>query len=550
MSAASPESTRPSGQLQQYLRDVGALLRAGDRQRAIRLSAQAVASGHEHINLLTLAAYEHLGSGRTEAALACASRARELGPRDVDALNVLGLCLVAADRGRGALPIYDAALRQAPNAAHVHYNKGRALEDLNETAHARIAYERTIALQPAHSQALTRLATFAALRGDAITARSYAQRALQLDPGSSAAELALAMADIEEKRFDNAMTRLVPLTRSENPSARNRAIALSLLGDALDGLDRVTEAFSAYSASNALLRTIHQPIYGAQDMETAAERVSRMVGYFHDNPPKPDMLAPGGTSPVGIHVFLIGFPRSGTTLLEQILDAHPDVETMTERDCLIDAANEFLLPGDGLQRLATLHDTERKKYRQAYWRRVAEYGHTASRPVFIDKMPLNTVLLCLIARLFPDAKILFALRDPRDVVLSCFRRRFGFTAQMFELLTLEGAARYYDLVRQLGEICAPLFGEKLHYLRYEDMVRDFEGESGKTCAFLGISPHRSMSEFATRVRAKDINTPSAGQVARGLYTEGVGQWRRYAQQLQPVLPVLAPWMARFGYGGP
>ena len=160
---------------------------------------------------------------------------------------------------------------------------------------------------------------------------------------------------------------------------------------------------------------------------------------------------PSAKSPLHTHVFLVGFPRSGTTLLEQILASHGDVDAMEERDCLTRAFDDFVMKDGGLDRLARMRGAELDPWRKAYWKYAADSGFSPERGVFIDKMPLNTVLLPVIAKLFPGAKILFALRDPRDVVLSCFRRRFGMSPQMYRFLTLEGAAAYYDQVMTLGD---------------------------------------------------------------------------------------------------
>ncbi|MBU6296694.1 MAG: sulfotransferase, partial [Alphaproteobacteria bacterium] len=222
-------------------------------------------------------------------------------------------------------------------------------------------------------------------------------------------------------------------------------------------------------------------------------------------------------------------------------------ETMEERDCFTAAFDDFVMAEGGLDRLSKLSGDALDPWRKAYWTFAADCGFVPGSRVFIDKMPLNTVLLPLVAKLFPQAKILFALRDPRDVVLSCFRRRFGMSAQMYELLTLEGAARYYDAAMTLGEIYRGLFALDTHVLKYEDMVGDFEGETRKVCAFLGLEWDEGMRGFAEKTRARAVNTPSAAQVARGLYSQGAGQWRAYRRELEPVLPLLKPWCGKFGY---
>ncbi len=246
-------------------------------------------------------------------------------------------------------------------------------------------------------------------------------------------------------------------------------------------------------------------------------------------------------------MFLVGFPRSGTTLLEQVLAAHPAVEAMEEHPCLADSATAFFGSDAALDRLAALTGDELAPWREAYWRRVAEAGAAPSKAVFIDKMPLNLVFLPLIAKLFPSAKILLALRDPRDVVLSCLRRRFAMNAGMYEFTTLQSTAAYYEAVMTLAQVYRQTLALDICETRHEDLVGDFDTEARRLCDFLGIEFRGEMRGFAGRARAQNIDTPSSAQVARGLSTAGLAQWRRYREQLSPILPVLAPFVARFGY---
>ena len=153
----------------------------------------------------------------------------------------------------------------------------------------------------------------------------------------------------------------------------------------------------------------------------------------------------------------------------------------------------------------------------------------------------------VIAKLFPGARVLFARRDPRDVVLSCFRRRFGMNPSMYQLLTLDGAAGFYDAVMRLSEVYRPLLPLARHEVRYESIVDDFESSVRAACDFIGLEWDDSMLNFAAKARMRGISTPSAAQVARGLNREGQGAWRRYRDQMAAVLPLLEPWVERFGY---
>jgi tetratricopeptide (TPR) repeat protein len=523
---------------------VDAALWASDMAGAMGLAADAVGIGASHPTLLGLAGLKRMHAGDNAGALPLLLQAREQTPRHVDLLNALGECLSRLGRPREALEAFDTALAIAPDT-RLHFGRALALEDLSELDSARAAFEQVVALDPAHSEALSRLALLVLQRGNVSAARDLAARALAIDPRDAAARIALTSAALEQKDMTTAELQVSALVQDPDLGPANRAYALSLAGDILDSQDRTAEAFAAYAASKAVQRTAYAPAMAG--FETVLAREFRLTTYFRLADAS---LWQGAQQPQAdrrTHVFLVGFPRSGTTLLEQVLASHPDVAAMEERTCLMDSAAEFFGSDADLDRLAALSEAELDTWRQAYWKRVAETEPLLSRPVFVDKMPLNAVFLPLIAKLFPAAKILFALRDPRDVVLSCFRRRFAMNAGMYEFTALDTSAAYYAAVMELMQVYSQKLTLDLFPARHESLVADFEGEARRLCGFLGLEFRDEMRGFAGRAKTQTIDTPSGAQIARGLSDAGMAQWRRYAAQLEPVLPMLAPFVARFGY---
>jgi hypothetical protein len=251
--------------------------------------------------------------------------------------------------------------------------------------------------------------------------------------------------------------------------------------------------------------------------------------------------------PVLCHAFIAGFPRSGTTLLENILAAHPKVSTLAEKSTLADAAPHYLSNESGLKRFETLSPADTRDARRNYWRRVRQFGADPDGKVFVDENPLNTLWLALIAKLFPGAKVIFAVRDPRDVVFSCFRRSLQMSLPTYEFLTLERAAQFYAGTMRLAEIYRNTLGLEWTDIRHESLVANFEAETARICGFLGLAYDSAMRDFGERARTRAIPTASAPQIVRGLNSDGVGQWRHYSSELQPVLPILAPWVESFGY---
>jgi tetratricopeptide (TPR) repeat protein len=533
--------------LQDALGRVQKSLQAGQIAEAMRTAHDAVERGLVHPGLLTLAAQQEIESGRFEAALALAERACSLAPRDGDALRTKAMALNGLGRKIDAIVAYDQALVAAPNMASAYYDLGLIYLELLEQRMAQEAFENTISLRPAHAGALAELAAMAKTRGDAVVARGYAERALRARPGQIASRVLLADLDVEARDFGAAEKRLDALLAEPGLGAVNRSLVLGLQADMLDDQGKQADAFKRYGESNALLREHYRASFDAPGMERAVVRADRLAAFLRDAPAERwrDCAQGNYRSPVDGHVLLVGFPRSGTTLLEQVLAGHGFIEAIEERGCFTEAMTDFIVPLDGMARLEALEGDDLARYREAYWQEARAAGAKLDR-VFVDKMPLNLLNLGLAAKLFPQAKVILALRDPRDVVLSCFRRRFQMTANMYELLDLDDAARFYAAVMDAGEAAREKLSLPVFESRYETLVGGIEAQARALCDFLGLPYDARMLDFAATARDRAIATPSGAQVVRDLHS-GEGQWRAYQDQMRSVLPILAPWVARYGY---
>ncbi len=533
---------------QQFLRALAAAVQARDIERAFAIAEEALGKGVEHPRLLGLAAQKRLRSGDAEGAYPILVRARELDGRNADILNDLGLCMMQTGRAREALGVFDAALRQSPGSAKLFFNKALTYEILGELDYERRALERVIAIEPNHVPALNLLALLAADRNDAKAAREYATRSLAISPSEVLARIALATVEVGDHDYSAARQNLEPLFQKPGLDPENRSLAQTLMGDVLDGEADYAAAFRFYSASKEVLRTHYAPTYTTRAEETVQARIARLRNYFSSAPSETWRADKDNTdTETRAPVFLTGFLRSGTTLLGQVLAGHSDVAVMHERDCLADAVSDFVVPQDGLDRLVKLDRAAIETYADRYWARARDYGQELRRDVFVDKAPTMVPLLPIVAKLFPQAKVLFVIRDPRDVVLSCFRRRFAMTAEKFDMLTLADIAATYTATMELAELYRTRLGLDMYDVRYESLTSDFETEVCGICEFLGLAWQPAMADFGARVKTSNIDTPNIAQLARGLSRQGVGHWRNYKNELKPILPALAPWCERFGY---
>ena len=260
-----------------------------------------------------------------------------------------------------------------------------------------------------------------------------------------------------------------------------------------------------------------------------------------------DSSAPDSTnSPI----FIVGFPRSGTTLLEQMIEAHPGVRSMDERAFLQNVINRMQSMGnleypDDLDKLDASALAE---LREVYWTCVAGVLKLAPGERLVDKNPLNVLRLPLIHRIFPNARIILALRHPCDVLLSNYMQCFHAPSYQILCSSFERLARGYADTMKFWLAHAKLFSAAILELRYEDLLDDTQAQIQRVAAHLDLDDPAALYGYREHAIAKGfISTPSYSQVVQPLTKKAVGRWQRYRDQLEPVLPLLKPAMARWGY---
>ena len=534
------------------LADIEAAVASNNLPQAVELARRALDDGLLHPMLLNLRSYWLLQQGRDQEALADLAQAVEIAPRDLHARNAYGLLLGQHARWPEALDVLKGSVRLAPDFAVARFSFGWALESTGSLVEARSHYERAVALDPRFVEPIARLANLAQRRADWSEARRLANLALGLRPNDYVSLMVLASIAIGEGKLGEAEPIVQRLIAMPPPTPLDGALARGILGDLRHAQARYAQAFAAYAAGNREKFRLYAPHYDKPG-SSATDYCHWLSAYFSDAPADQwsadrQQVPEDGRGGATGHAFLIGFPRSGTTLLETILAAHPDVATLEERDMLGEIATELLSDDAGRDRLAGLSKEELAHWRAHYWARVREQGTNVQGKVFVDKYPLTMMKLSIVAKLFPEARILFALRDPRDVVLSCFRRSFVINSSTFEFLDLERAAKFYDAAMELAGIYKTKLGLAWHEVRHEAVVADLTGEAGRVCEFLGLPWRDELLDFAGHARSRAIGTPSSTQVLQGLSGEGVGLWKHYEAELGPVKGMLDKWAARLNYG--
>jgi len=248
-------------------------------------------------------------------------------------------------------------------------------------------------------------------------------------------------------------------------------------------------------------------------------------------------------------VFIVGFPRSGTTMLEQMLDAHPGYASMDERAILQNCIDWMEAQGKRYPYdLGALDAAQVEAMRQVYWSEIAKVIALAPGQQLVDKNPLNMLRLPMIVRLFPNAKIILALRHPCDVLLSCYMQNFRSPAFMVLCSSLERLAKSYVNAMRFWIHHQALLQPDLLVLKYEETVADFPAQVQRIGGFLGIAQPEFLAGFSEHAARKGyISTPSYSQVVEPVNRRAVDRWHAYAPWLAGALPILQPVAAHWNY---
>lgn len=377
-------------------------------------------------------------------------------------------------------------------------------------------------------------------------ALQHASKASELMPDESNAQILLAALESKTGNLTDSSRRLEAVTRRNGDPNAGRAHLE--LGNILDKRGEFDQAFEHLTtAGNLILDT---PAVRRIDKAAAYNDINQLRAGFDAKflgSSRERVAEDGLPSPV----FLIGFYRSGSTLAEQVLAAHPWLMSSGETHLIGHVLSELsrIAPGGSLSdKIKALGSPQIAHLRKHYWAIACQLlGEKAMHQVFVDKTTLNTLNIELINALFPDAHVIFTIRDPRDVCLSCIMQSFVLSPLTIHLLDWQDCARFYAAV--MGYWLSVRDALSVHWteLRYEDLVTDLEGQFRPIFEKMGLEWSDACLEFYRHARNKRIQTPSYDQVTRPLYTSSSGRWHSYQRHYAPILPLLEPFIKRFGY---
>jgi tetratricopeptide (TPR) repeat protein len=443
------------------------------------------------------------------------------------------------------------ALRVATQKAETLAEAGRRCQQFGNLEMAKGYFELASREKGAKPDVFVTLAEMSERRARLQEANDLVERALKLDASYPPARLVQARLERLSGRLTEAESRVRALVKGA-PGDPWWGHCWYELGEILDRLGHYDEAMEAFLEAKALIRPA--VANHAATLRRIQTRVREMETNITDSLFERWATAREALQPLRRFGILCGHPRSGTTLLEQVLDSHPEVTSTEETHILHDEAylplsRGFPAEASVLEVLDSAPLSRLRQSREDYFRFTECFlGEKLGDRTLVDKNPALNTLIPAAVRIFPEAKFLIALRDPRDVCLSCFMQTLSPNPISSAYLSLEGTVTQYLSVMGFWRTLLPRLRNPFLEVRYEELVDDLEGTSRKTLRFLEVPWDERVLRFDEHARSKAVQSPSYAEVVKPITKRAIGRWQNYRRHLEPYLARLDPIIKALGYG--
>jgi tetratricopeptide (TPR) repeat protein len=507
--------------------------RQGDAVRGVEHLGLAVEAEPTNAGFKVMLARAHIDSGNPAAVLQMEKPPSAPTPAELALWHARAEAAGAIGSGAEAVEAWTIVANHSPTDPEAWINLGRSLLAANRFREAKAAYLQALGTSPCGIPALLELGLIYERTNELHQLGELLESALRNGVGKDELGYLWAVWELRAGRLGSARELLLESEPTQDPARwhRLRAKIADKEGDtevAFDSTVAMNQAmpdFDGWRIRASAFRLDLRELAGAITPEWAA-RIP-LLGASEDRAP----------------VFLVGFPRSGTTLLDTFLMGHPSIAVLEEKE-ILRRAGEVVGP----QKL--LPDAPKavlEKARHAYLEELGQRVGANVADVVIDKHPLNMIAAPLIHALFPGTPIIFAQRHPCDVVLSGFMQSFAPNLGMASFLDLSDSADLYDAAMSIWSSANDMLPLNVHTVVYEELIGDAESQLRPVIEFLGLAwDDRLLRHRATAKDRGAIMNTSYDQVTEELTSAAVGRWRRYEKQLEAVLPVLLPWAERLG----
>lgn len=466
--------------------------------------------------------------GKLNEAVKSYETAIRLNPDNPDAHNNLSLVLQKLDLTERSETHGRTAIGLAPNSAVFHFNLGNIMMRQDRPEDAIGCFQKALDLNPRFLKALQQMGHALLQTGKLRQAQDFLEEAVKLDPADATSNFNLSKVKTYESE-DPAFIKLTSALEEGHYSKNDEIKVCFALGKMYDDIGDYGRAFRHFEEGNRL--KLRRRVASGPE-RFSPERFTRFVSALIDTcTPAFFKRLEGAGNPTTVPVFIVGMPRSGTTLVEQILSSHSRVYGAGELLLLRSYMNRILKPEPSREFQGIVGEMRTETVRRLARHYLKQLPATPDGTMHItDKLPDNFNHLWLAALLFPNATVIHCQRDPMDTCLSCFTKNFTSTYEFTN--DLEWLGRYYRDYRRLMQHWKAVLPFRILDVTYESVVTDLETEARRIVSHCGLEWDPQCLLFHKQRRM--VQTASLAQVRQPIYSNAIGRWKLYADYLDPL----------------
>ena len=509
------------------------------------------------INDRYFGAYINLGNilkelGEYKKAINCYEKVLKIDPNNISALNNLGVLFREIKEYKKAIIYFNKTIKINPNLLIPYLNLGYAFLGLEDLINAELSFKKAIKLNTKNVDSHYSLMELFEKTNNVKKLNLAIIDAKKLVGNDPIIVIFQTYLLFRKDRYTEAKELLesINIEKYKNISLEKKIKYYELLAKTYDHINQTKKSFKYFTKVNK--HDSNKNINKKYDKKAILKEVDNNLKYFvsknisnwkkRNIPIKSSEFSP---------IFLVGFPRSGTTLLDSILRGHPLIEILEEKPMIEKMNFDFynLLKGKQAN-LRNISNAHISKLRKTYFDVAKKYLYVNARnkKTIIDKLPLNIKDIGFIHRLFPESKFIFVLRHPCDSVLSCFMNRFGTNNAMINFYTLSDTTNFYNKIMLLWKQYITVLPIRYKTVKYEDIIENIETSIKPLINFIDLEWSKSVLNYkSTSQKRTIINTPSYNQVIKTVYKKSSGRWIRYKKEMSSVYPTLKKWIKEFNY---
>ena len=530
-------------------------------------------------------AYNNLGNtlleqGEPAGAISSYKKAISIDSNYAEANYNMGFALSSINKPEEAIVAYNNAISMKPNYSEAYCNLGNAYKEIGKLNEAIDFYRNAISINPKYAQVYNNLGKVFQEQDKLELAMDAYKKATSLKleyseawtNGAEALEKWNKLDELDDwlkqahknfkivpsdisyfqskflwriKKRKEAL-KLISTINLKTVSENRKQGFLNLKAKCFESSQNFSKAYDCFLEMNLLAKKSNTYLNSNSDKffantKNQLEQLKlKLTSRATDSEDNGETISP---------IFLVGFPRSGTTLMDTILRSHSKIEVLEEKPTVVAAKAAIRKNGYNEIHNKVFSIDIISEARSSYIKEFRKHIKSSdTNSVYIDKLPLNLIEVPLINQLFPSAKFILALRHPFDTILSCWMQDFEINAAMANMVDLDRIVDLYCIAMETFKICRSEYNLNVHTIRYEDLLEDLKGESSALLTFLDLTWETKMEDYrATALKRGRINTPSYSQVSQPIYKEAKYRWVNYKEYLDKYSDQIEPWIQEFGY---